>query len=182
MRRTISLFLLFFPCCALPALAQTSASYHLNEHIFNAGGQPANGTVSTSASFHLKLDAIGDAAVVSAMTSASFHSSGGFVGDYPPPGEVSGLTFTSLSSMVWNPEKSVGYYELYRDSLTSLSSGGTGTCFLSALTTESASDETVPWLGDGRVYLVTARNLLTEEGTKGYRSSGAQRPNPLPCP
>jgi hypothetical protein len=182
MRRTISLFLIFLSCCALPALAQTSASYHLKEHTFNAGGQPANGTVSTSASFHLKLDAIGDAAVVSAMTSASFHSRGGFVGDYPPPREVSGLAFTSATAMVWNPEKSVGYYELYRDSLTSLSSGGTGTCFLSALTTESASDATVPSVGTSMFYLVTARNLLSEEGTKGYRSGGTERPNPLPCP
>ena len=30
--------------------------------------------------------------------------------------------------------------------------------------------------------LVTARNRLTEEGTKGFTSAGAQRSNPAPCP
>jgi hypothetical protein len=166
----------------LPVLAQTSASYHLNEHTFNDGGQPANGAVSTSASFHLKLDAIGDAVVRSGMTSASFRADGGFVGDYPPPGEVQGLAFTSATSMVWNPEKSVGQYEVYRDFISSLQSGGTGTCFLSGLTAESATDTTVPALGSGLFYLVTARNLLNEEGTKGYKTGGVERPNTLPCP
>ncbi len=182
MRRTVSLLLLLLPCCALPALAQTSASYHLQEHTLNAGGQPANGAVSTSASFHLKLDAIGDVVVGSGMASASFHADGGFVGDYPPPGEVHGLAFTTATSMIWNPEKSVGFYELYRDSLSSLLTGSTGSCFLSALAAESASDATVPALASGLFYLVTARNTLSEEGTKGYRSTGAERPNPLPCP
>ena len=31
-------------------------------------------------------------------------------------------------------------------------------------------------------YLVTARNRLGEEGTKGYRSPGIERPNDAPCP
>jgi hypothetical protein len=181
-RRTLSCVLLLLPFCALPALAQTSASYHLNEHTLNAGGQPANGTVSTSASFHLKLDAIGDAVVGSGMTSASFHADGGFVGVYPPPGEVRGLAFTSVSSMVWNPEKSVGQYEMYSDLISQLQSGGTGTCLQSGLTSESATDTTTPALGSGLFYIVTARNLLNEEGTKGYKTGGAERPNTLPCP
>jgi hypothetical protein len=31
-------------------------------------------------------------------------------------------------------------------------------------------------------YLATAKNRLGEEGTKGYRSSSVERPNPTPCP
>ncbi len=30
--------------------------------------------------------------------------------------------------------------------------------------------------------LVTARNRLGEEGTRGFRSSGAERPGLSPCP
>ena len=36
--------------------------------------------------------------------------------------------------------------------------------------------------GNGYFYLVTARNRLWEEGTKGSSSAGAQRANPAPCP
>ncbi len=167
---------------ALPARAQTSASYHLNEHTFNVGGQPAGGAVSTSASFHLRLDALGDGVIETGMASVSFHADGGFVGDYPPPGEVLGLQFSSGASLAWSPEKSVGQYEVYSDAVSSLRSGGTGTCLQSGLTTTSAADATTPAVGSALFYLVTARNRLNEEGTKGYRSSGAELPNTTPCP
>ncbi len=167
---------------ALPARAQTSASYHLTDLTFNAGGQPANGTVSTSASFHLKLDALGDGVIGTGMVSASFHADGGFVGDYPPPGEVQRLLFSSNTSLSWSPEKSVGQYELYSDSVSSLQSGGTGACLQSGLMMASAADATTPAVGSCLFYLVTARNRLNEEGTKGYRSKGAERVNTTPCP
>jgi hypothetical protein len=148
-RRTIFFALFLVSSCALPALAQTSASYHLNEHVLNAGGQPAGGTALSSASFRVRLEAIGDPVVGTGMTSASFHGTGGFVGDYPPPGEVQGLAFTSPTAMVWSPEKSVGHYEVYRDLISALGSGGTGTCFQSSLTTEAATDATSPAVGNG---------------------------------
>ena len=43
-----------------PVLAQESASYKLNEHTFNSGGNPSDGVVLTSASYKITLDAIGD--------------------------------------------------------------------------------------------------------------------------
>jgi hypothetical protein len=165
-----------------PAVAQSSASFHLNEHTLIAGGQPANGTVSTSASFHLKLDAFGDTALGAMMTSASYHGDGGFVVAYRPPGEVTGLIFTSKSVMSWNPEQTVGFYETYRDTLSSLPSGSTGVCLASALTNTTVSDSGMPATGAGWFYLVTARNRLNEEGTKGTGQGGVPRPNPAPCP
>lgn len=37
-------------------------------------------------------------------------------------------------------------------------------------------------VGEGFCYLITAENLIAEEGTNGYSGSGAERGNPAPCP
>lgn len=163
------------------ARAQTSASYHLNEHTLDTGGDPRSGPLA-STSFHLKLDAIGDAALGSTMASPSFHADGGFVVVYRPPGEVAALTFPTKTTLSWSPEPTIGFYELYRDSLSSLSSGSTGTCLVAGITGTSATDSATPSTGAGWFYLVTARNRLNEEGTKGRGQGGAPRPNPTPCP
>jgi hypothetical protein len=165
---------------AASAQAQTSASYKLQESVLNSGGHPAQGSVLSSASYHVRLDAIGDGAL--GLASASFHVDGGFVDAYPPPGEVLQQIFSSSTTQAWSPERSVGRYEVYRDSLTALSGGGTGACFTSGLSAESASDTSDPAVGQGWFYLVTARNRLGEEGTKGFRSDGSERPNPAACP
>ena len=75
-------------------LAQTSMSFKLSEHVFNAGGRPYGGTVATSASFKISLDAIGEGLLGTALSSASFNIDSGFGSAYPPPLEVSGLLFT----------------------------------------------------------------------------------------
>jgi hypothetical protein len=45
-----------------------------------------------------------------------------------------------------------------------------------------ASDTSTPSVGQGRFYLVSARNRLREEGPKGYSSNGIEQANPSPCP
>ena len=63
--------------------------------------------------------------------------------------------------------------------------GGYGACRTGDVPGPSAAIPEIPSLEDGQVgffYLVTARNGLREEGTKGFDSAGAPRPNPLPCP
>ena len=165
---------------AAPAIAQTSASYKLTESIFNNGGDPANGASGASASHRIKLDAVGDGLLGVGLASASFHMDGGFVDVYPPPGEVQQQLFTSKTTMVWNPERSVGQYEVYRDLMGGLAGGGA--CFTSGVTTEDATDAATPATGQGFFYLVTARNRLGEEGTKGFRTSGVERSNSSPCP
>ena len=57
MRRIVAPFALLL---VLPVYAQESASFKLTEHVFNAGGNPADGAVLASASFRIKLDAIGE--------------------------------------------------------------------------------------------------------------------------
>ena len=167
---------------ASPAGAQTSASHKLTEYTFNDGGDPANGSFASSTSHRIKLDAIGDAvATDAAIVSTTHRLEAGFVGAYPPPVEVRNARFTGKTSLVWDPDRSVGSYEVYRDALSTLP-GNFGACFQSALGNEVMADASNPSAGTGWFYLVTARNRLGEEGTKGNRSSGAERSNALPCP
>lgn len=180
--RRLAIASMILACVPIGAAhAQSSASFKLNEFVFNAGGDPQNGSSTASASYHIKLDAIGDAIAGGGLASASFHSGSGFVGDYPPPGEVQSLLFTGKTAMIWSPERSVGAYEVYRGTLTTLP-GSFGSCFASGASSEAAVDAGTPTTGQGWFYLVTARNLLGEEGTKGARTGGTERPNGLPCP
>jgi hypothetical protein len=168
---------------AVPAAAQTSTNYRLTEQVFNAGGHPSDGIVLSSASFRVTLDAIGESVVGTGLSSASFEMDGSFGAAYPPPGEVLNLRFTDATTLVWDSEKSVGVYNLYRDWLTTLSGLGYGNCEQQDLTDETATDTDTPKpAGRGFFYLVTAENRLNEEGTKGQDSSASERPNPSPCP
>jgi hypothetical protein len=167
---------------AAPALAQQSPSYRLRESTVNAGGDPRNGVLLASGSFRATLDAIGESVVRPGLASSSFHLSGGFVSAFPPPGEVAGLAFADSITLVWHPERSIGVYNLYRDLLSSLAGGGQGSCQQYDLTSETAIEAGRPPTGNGWFYLVTAENLLHEEGTKGWNSAGVERTNPLPCP
>ena len=99
----------------------------------------------------------------------------------PPPGEVQNQIWTGNTAMVWDREASAGSYELYRDLLSALP-GGFGACQQNGIAAETAIDTANPPAGAGWFYLVTVRNGLHEEGTKGFQSSGAPRPNPAPCP
>ena len=173
--RTIKALVLGGAVLALPALAQQSASFKLTEHAFNAGGNPEQGLVLDSTSFRVTLDAIGDSVATIGMTSPSFHMDGSFGLSYPPPGEVLGLRFSDHQTLHWDPEKSVGDYNLYRDSLSNLSGGGYGLCVQLELPDETTTDSDTPPSGDSYFYLVTAENRLDEEGTKGSTSSGVER-------
>jgi hypothetical protein len=165
----------------LPCAAQTSASFKLTEATINNGGNPTQGSTLTSSHFHIKLDAIGDGVVGAGLASASFHSDAGFVADYPPPGEVAGLRFASKTSLLWNDERSVGTYDLYRDLLTNIP-GAYGTCYQSALPSASWTESPNPPTNSGWFYLVAAENRLRDEGTKGFVSGGTERSNTAACP
>ncbi len=157
-------------------LAPSSASYRLTESVLNAGGPPAQG-----ASYRLSLHSIGDAVAATGLSSPSYRLDAGFVPLLPPPGEVRGLRWNTKSDLEWNPEKSVGTYSAYKDTLTTFP-GTYGACFATDVTTEGTTDVATPAAGTGWFYLVTAENRLGEEGTKGNRSDGVERGNPAPCP
>lgn len=165
------------------ALAQESANFRLREWAFNAGGDPLAGRNAASAHYGITLDSVGDAIAAAGLASRSFRMDGGFVPAYPPPGEVTGLRLhPDRATLHFAPERSAGSYDLYRDLLTALSGGDTGACLQYGLQETNAIDASTPPGGNGWFYLVTVENRLSEEGTKGSRSDGSARPNPVPCP
>jgi hypothetical protein len=170
------------PFVVLPASAQQSASYRLTEHTLNAGGNPNGAASLVSASYHVKLDAIGAGVAQTGLASPSFRSDASFVACYPPPGEVGSLRFTATTDLAWSSEQSVGDYNLYRDALATLAARTYGTCLQYDVANETATDGVAPSPGQGFFYLVTAENRLEEEGTKGVDSAGAARGNPNACP
>jgi hypothetical protein len=185
MKRTGSMQRLLIAAIALWApsiLAQSSVSYSLDEHVFNAGGRPAQTIVSTSSSYRLSLDSIGEPIAARALAGASYQVDGGFAAGYPPPGEVGGLQILAdRETLTWSWEPASMDYDVYAGPLSALP-GGYGDCAFSRVAGTSWVDPSTPPPGSGLFYLVTGVNRLREEGTKGYASSGAERGNPSPCP
>ena len=158
------------------AVAQTSASYQLDEHVFNSGGVPSDGIQVSSASYTLSLVAIGESVGGgSSPASASYGVSSGFPSAYPAPGEVLGLAFEDSQTLAWNTEHSAGSYNLYRDLLSSISGLGYGSCEQQDIAGSTTNDASIPPQGDGYFYLVTVENRLAEEGTKGSASDASER-------
>jgi hypothetical protein len=166
----------------IPATAQQSKNYRLTEHSLNAGGHPADGQVMASASFKVSYDAVGAPTVQSGMAAPSFRMDTSFGAAYPPPGEVTGLHFAGDDLLSWNAERSAGVYGVYRDLVSQLPGLEYGVCLRGALAQTSLTDTSTPPLGRAYFYLVTARNRLGEEGTKGHDSVGNERANDAPCP
>jgi hypothetical protein len=181
-RRLILLTLAMGVCPHLTgvAAAQESANFKLREHVINAGGHPDAGTL-VSPAFRMRLDALGEGLTAAGLFSATWRMDAGFTSGYTPPGEVTNLRFSDASTLVWNPERSIGTYALYRGILRDFLPAY-GFCRQSDLLEETAVDLDRPVVGAGFYYHVTGRNRLREEGTKGFNSAGIERPNPGPCP
>jgi len=178
--RASGLLLAIAALSASPAAAQQSASYQVSGHSFGAGGSAA--MPLTSPSYGVSLGSLGGSGAASTMTSPSYSAAGGFAASYPPAQEVHGLRFAGATLLTWLPEPSGGIYNLYRDLISAVTGGGYGLCDQQNLADEQATDADLPPSGDGYFYLVTAENLLGQEGIKGRDSGGFVRPNPSPCP
>ena len=164
-------------------LGQSSTRYRLEESVINNGGFPSEGTLPLSSSFRITLDAVGESVVGRGLSSTSFHMDGCFLTAYPPPGEVMNLVLLADDqTLEWDPERSVGTYNLYRDALGTVSASNAGSCTQPDLADETTTDATAPTLGDGFFFLVTAANRLGEEGTRGFRSSTDERVDTGACP
>jgi len=164
------------------AIAQSSASYDLEEHVLNAGGSPTAAADPSSASFRVTLSSIGEPMAASAPAgSASFALDSSFASAYPPPGEATGLGFDDAVTLRWDPERSVGSYSLYRGGIGDLSGLGYGICLQPDLPAVTTTDADAVPSGDGFFYLVTASNRLDEEGTKGFQGDGTERAGAV-CP
>lgn len=165
-----------------PVFAQSSPSHTQSEHVFNAGGRPAQAVTSSSPTYRISLDSIGEPIAGRILAGASYRLDGGLAAAYPPPGEVGGLqVLGDRQTLVWSPDPSSMTYNVYSGLLSALP-GPFGTCALAQVAGTSAVDSTLPSPGTGLFYLVTGVNRLREEGTKGRTSSGVVRTNPAPCP
>lgn len=185
MRRIcISLLLWVVPV----ALAQRSTNYTLEEHVLNEGGRPLQGVVMNSTNYRVTFDGIGGDMTGSSgscwgpLATECYTLGSGFGASFPPPGEVQNLRLTNQETLTWWAEKSAGTYNLYRSLITYLAAGDYGRCEQRAIADTFTYDPGYPPPGDGFFYLVTVKNRLAEEGTKGHDSAGHERPNPEPCP
>ena len=79
-----------------------------------------------------------------------------------------------VTTLTWDPEASVGSYNVYRGTLSELPTTY-GTNIEPGWTGETYPD-TDPYGGESWFYLITASNRIAEEGTKGTDSSGTERP------
>jgi len=168
---------------SLPAsiLAQSSATYRLTEQVFNAGGRPAQGVVSTSTSYRLSLDSVGESIAGQTLDGASYRLDSGIAATNRPPGEVGDLTFLAdLQTLTWSWEPASMEFNIYSGPLNTLP-GGYGTCAASRVAGTTWADPTVPASRSAVFYLVTGENRLRQEGTLGYASSGAERGSPASC-
>ena len=182
MRLTISLAGLVL---VSTALAQTSSNFTLEEYTFNAGGTPSQGQVLSSSSFSITLASIGDTLVATGLSSSSFEADVGFDVAYPPPGEVAAtcgasgepcLVFTDSETLTWPAEPSAGVYNLYRDDI----SNGFGDCEEQDIAGTTTTDTATPTTAF--FYLVTVKNRLSEEGTKGFQSNLTERQGGVDLP
>jgi len=173
MRAGVILAVLIVVCS--PAIAQQSTSYHVTDHVINEGGAPRQGAAPASASYNVTPGSLGGGISGLGMHSASFHVDAGFSSAYPAPGEVSGLHFSDLTTLRWNPQSCAGVYDVYRDLLTQIGGGGYGDCWRPNLTQALTSDGARPAAGSGYFYLVTVENRLGQEGAKGTDSAGSTR-------
>jgi hypothetical protein len=181
MRKTLALLGLLLLAGAVTA--QESASFKLEEHTFNAGGDPTGGAAPTSTNFRISLDSVGDSVIGSGLSSTSFNLDACFLAAYPPPGEVLNLVLLADDmTLEWAPEKSAGIYNLYRDVIGNLSGTDYGDCEEQDITDETTTDITSPTPAEvAFYYLVTVENRLGEEGVMGVGTPGS-RPNNFACP
>lgn len=178
--RLLGFLLLTIP---LPAAAQQSASFRLEEWVFDSGGHPMDGALPGSASFLVTLGAIGDGLSGSPLVYRWGTLTGGFVTSYPLPGEVTNVSFIDSTSLWWSREPSADTYNIYIGDVTTPWDVDYGLCSQAGVPRSLTGTPvtSIPPLGHALFILVTAENVF-EEGTKGFDSNKALRPNGTPCP
>ena len=134
-----------------------------------------------SASYRAEIDTLGGSHVAPRLVGSLFSMDVTLAHAFPPPGEVRGVGFSDTETIFWSAERSVGSYRLYRGSAEFLPFE-TGRCLYGALPVATATDELIPEEGGLYFYLVTARNLLEEEGRVGFDGAGDPRIVPEACP
>jgi len=164
-----------------PVSAQSSTSYQIEQLSFGAAGIPVRGAAPESTSYSMTLASFGDTVVAEGLTSAGYSVGVGSNTASHPPGEVAAtcgsdgggcVSFLDTQVLVWPAERSAGFYNLYRDSMSGLVGSGFGQCVQQGVIGTSWTDNAQVPAADGFFYLVTVVNRLGEEGTKGFAIDG----------
>ena len=176
-RRALLAYALIASAGSAAHAGSRSASFNLSDATLDGGARPA-----ASSSFKITNPSIGSGLESAVYASASFHMDSGFAASYLPPAEIAGLRWSNLTTLEWNADRSIGSYALYRNRLNTLAAANGGDCLVSGLSSETSLDSELPGAGNGYFYLVTARNRLGEERTRGYGSDGLERLGGAACP
>lgn len=159
---------------------QSSPSYRLTDHVFNQGGHPAGGVHLASAGFRMSLDSVGEGIASPVSSGATLEARSGFGACYAPAAEVGAVRVSSdRVTFFWSPDRAASDYRIYSGTLDELP-GSYGTCRMTGVQGTQAPLPEIPE-SSGYFYLITARDLLGEEGTKGTDGNGHPRGS-LPCP
>ena len=154
----------------------------MDESTIHAGGHPIGGLGLTSANYRMSLDTVGEAVTAPLLSNSTNSMDVGFSRSYPPPAEVRQVVaLGDKATFAWAPERSVGTYRVYRGYST-MPPAHYGFCRIGDVAGGSVLLEEAPDSGQQFFYLVTAQNMLFEEGITGYDSAGTPRGNPGPCP
>jgi hypothetical protein len=97
-----------------------------------------------------------------------------------PPELGPSLRLPDRNTLVWTASAVASSYRLYRGTVTTPWAFDHA-CFASSLVTAMATDATLPAVGQGFYYLVSAVNACGE-GSLGVTTNGPQVPNTAPCP
>jgi len=89
-----------------------------------------------------------------------------------PPGEVTGVDFTSSTTLAWSPVAGADDYNVYRGLVDWLSLGAGPLCHGDEIAAPGFATPAVPDPGRAFYYLVTAESNLGGEGTAGTASNG----------
>jgi hypothetical protein len=98
-----------------------------------------------------------------------------------PPELASSLRFTDALTLGWAAVPAAVTYDVYRGTMQSGGWSFDHACIAPGVAGTSVVDATNPLAGKGLYYLVSVKNACGE-GSLGVATSGAQVPNPLPCP
>lgn len=98
-----------------------------------------------------------------------------------PPELGPSLRFQNVQDLSWSAAPGPATYRVYRGTLAGGAWAFNHACYAPNLAATSASDTTIPPVGQGLYYLVSVKNVCGE-GSLGVTTSGPQVPNALPCP
>ena len=170
--RSLFLLLLALGIGSASAHEPESASFRLTRSEF---ASIDGSTLLLSSSYRLSRSTLGDSIAELSLSGSSFTLATDWTATLPPALEVESLRFESTSRLIWQVERSLGTYRIYRGGPT------TQSCIGQAAQTHF-EDAALPSPSSAFYFLVTAVDAGGVEGSAGRSSSGSLRTPSGSCP